>query len=29
MVRLRERGTVEAVRAAYDWTGGHRDVLRQ
>jgi aminoglycoside phosphotransferase (APT) family kinase protein len=29
MVRLRDRGTVEAVRAAYDWTGGHRDVLRQ
>ncbi|MEV6850626.1 GNAT family N-acetyltransferase [Actinoplanes sp. NPDC051411] len=29
MVRLRERGTVEDVRAAYDWTSDHRDVLRQ
>jgi hypothetical protein len=29
MVRLRENGTVDAVRAAYDWTYGHRDLLRQ
>lgn len=27
MVRLRELGTVEAVRAAHDWTHDHRDLL--
>jgi Phosphotransferase enzyme family len=27
MVRLRDLGVVEGVRAAYDWTAAHRDVL--
>jgi hypothetical protein len=27
MVRLRDLGTVEAVRAAYDWTAAHRSTL--
>jgi len=29
MVRLRETGAADAVRAAYDWTYEHRDRLRQ
>lgn len=28
MVRLRELGTVDVVRAAHDWTRDHRDLLR-
>ncbi|MCO8271089.1 hypothetical protein M1L60_10840 [Actinoplanes sp. TRM 88003] len=27
MVRLRDSGTVESVRAAHDWTRDHHDLL--
>ncbi|MEV4759336.1 hypothetical protein AB0J86_30160 [Micromonospora sp. NPDC049559] len=29
LIRLHELGTVQAVRAAYDWTHDHRDLLRR
>jgi hypothetical protein len=29
MIRLRDSGTVKAVRAAHDWTHDHRDLLQR